>query len=49
LAAGIGIVCSATFGIWFYLTEQYDFAFLTVALIGALLGFLRFNLFSEEK
>jgi UDP-N-acetylmuramyl pentapeptide phosphotransferase/UDP-N-acetylglucosamine-1-phosphate transferase len=49
LAASIGIVCAATFGIWFYLTEQYEFAFLTVALIGSLLGFLRFNLFSKEN
>ncbi|MCX6232212.1 MAG: MraY family glycosyltransferase [Bacteroidetes bacterium] len=49
LAAGIGIVTSATFGIWFYLTEQYGFSFLTIALIGALLGFLRFNLFSKDN
>ncbi|MEI6695786.1 MAG: MraY family glycosyltransferase [Bacteroidota bacterium] len=49
LAAGIGILCSATFGIWFFLSAQFEFAFLTAALIGALSGFLWFNLFGKEN
>ncbi len=49
LAAGVGIVCSITFGTWFYLTDQFEFAFLTAALIGALGGFLRFNLYGKKK
>ncbi|MFZ4400150.1 MAG: MraY family glycosyltransferase [Bacteroidales bacterium] len=48
LAAGIGIVSSFTFGIWFYLSGQFEFAFLTAALAGALLGFLWFNLFGKK-
>ncbi len=49
LAAGIGIVSSIAFGTWFYLSGQFEFAFLTAALVGALGGFLRFNLFSKDK
>jgi len=49
LAAGIGVVCSVTFGIWFYLSGQFEFAFLTAALAGALVGFLWFNLFGKKN
>ncbi len=49
LAAGIGILCSFTFGFWFYNTEQFEFAFLTAALAGSLVGFLWFNLFSQKN
>ncbi|NVN93814.1 MAG: undecaprenyl/decaprenyl-phosphate alpha-N-acetylglucosaminyl 1-phosphate transferase [Bacteroidetes bacterium] len=49
LAAGIGIVCSATFGVWFYLSGQFEFAFLTAALAGSLGGFLWFNLFGKKN
>ena len=49
LAAGIGIVCSTTFGVWFYLSGQFEFAFLTAALAGALVGFLWFNLFGKKN
>lgn len=49
LAAAIGIVCSVTFGIWFYLSGQFEFAFLTAALAGSLVGFLWFNLFGKKN
>lgn len=49
LAAGIGIVCSVTFGIWFYLSGQFEFAFLTAALAGSLVGFLWYNLFGKKN
>jgi UDP-N-acetylmuramyl pentapeptide phosphotransferase/UDP-N-acetylglucosamine-1-phosphate transferase len=49
LAASIGVVCSFTFGIWFYLSGQFEFAFLTAALAGALVGFLWFNLFGKKN
>jgi UDP-GlcNAc:undecaprenyl-phosphate GlcNAc-1-phosphate transferase len=44
LASAIGVICSFTFGIWFYLVGNYQYAILSVALAGALVGFLRFNL-----
>lgn len=46
LAAGIGIVASLTFGIYFYLTGIYWGTVLAAVLVGALLAFIRFN-FSE--
>ncbi|MEK6477795.1 MraY family glycosyltransferase [Catalinimonas sp. 4WD22] len=48
LAAGIGIVASLTFGIYFYLAEVYWAAVLAAVLIGSLLAFIRFN-FSETN
>lgn len=43
LAAGIGFLCAAFFGTWFYLTGNLSFALLSAALGGSLLGFLVFN------
>jgi UDP-N-acetylmuramyl pentapeptide phosphotransferase/UDP-N-acetylglucosamine-1-phosphate transferase len=49
LAAGIGIVVSITFGLWFFYSGQYEFANLTAALVGALIGFIIFNIWGKEK
>lgn len=43
LAGTLGIVSALGFGIWFYLVEEWTMAFLSFALIGSLIGFLRFN------
>ena len=49
LAAGIGILASLVFGTWFYLIGQLQLAIMACAMIGALLAFLRFNLFSQKN
>ena len=49
LAAGIGVLASIVFGTWFYLTGNIQLVILSAALIGALLAFLRFNLFSKKN
>jgi len=49
LAAGIGVLASIVFGTWFYLTGNIQLTILSCALIGALLAFLRFNLFSKKN
>ena len=49
LAAGVGILASIVFGGWFYLTGNIQLAILSCALIGSLLAFLRFNLFSKKN
>ena len=49
LAASIGIVASAFFGLWFYLVGSYSVAVLASSLIGALCGFLRYNFSKERK
>lgn len=44
LAAGISVVVSSTLGTWFYFTGHPDYGTACFALAGALLAFLRFNL-----
>ena len=46
LAAGVGIIASVVFGVWFYQVGQLQLAIVACALIGALLAFLWFNVFS---
>jgi len=48
LAGGIGFIAACSFGTWFFLADDYVYASLSVALAGALLGFLVFN-FSPAK
>ncbi len=49
LAATITIIIASTFGIWFFLVEDYQYFILSLAIVGALLAFLRFNFFSKNK
>lgn len=49
LAAGIGIVTTTVIGFWFYFTGQYEFANLTAALAGALIGFIRYNIWGNHN
>ncbi len=44
LSASFGIISAVTFGIWFFLIENYQHAIIAVALVGSLLAFLRFNI-----
>lgn len=43
LASGIGLIASAVFGVWFYLSGAPHWALVSFALSGALSGFLIFN------
>lgn len=43
LAAGVGFIASAAFGVWFGMTGAVHWALVAFALSGALLGFLVFN------
>jgi len=49
LAATITIIIAVTFGIWFFLVEDYQYFILSLAIVGALLAFLRFNFFSKTR
>jgi UDP-N-acetylmuramyl pentapeptide phosphotransferase/UDP-N-acetylglucosamine-1-phosphate transferase len=49
LASGIGILVSLTFGTWFYLTGNHNYAILSAALLGALVAFFGFNVFGKEN
>lgn len=48
LAAGLGILGSSFFGIWFFLNGYFFMAILSFSLVGSLLGFLRYNLFGKR-
>lgn len=43
LCSSFGLLAMSTFGIWFYLTGNVEYAILAAALAGALVAFLRFN------
>ncbi len=49
LSASIGVVSAGSLGIWFFLIKEYQYAIISVAIIGALAGFLRYNLFSKKN
>lgn len=44
LAGSVGIIASVAFGLFFYLSGDYGYTIMAVALLGALIAFLRFNL-----
>lgn len=43
LSAGVGIVVSATFGLYFLINGHLEYAVISSSLIGSLLGFMWFN------
>jgi UDP-N-acetylmuramyl pentapeptide phosphotransferase/UDP-N-acetylglucosamine-1-phosphate transferase len=45
----IGIIIVSTFGIWFFLVKDYSYTLICTALVGALLAFLRYNVFATDK
>ncbi len=49
LSASIGVVVTVTFGIWFYLIGEIQYVLISGAITGALIGFLRFNVYSKEN
>ncbi len=48
LSATIGVITSLSLGVWFCLIKQYQLSLLSLCLSGALIAFLRFNLFSKK-
>ncbi len=49
LSAGIGVAAAGILGVWFFLVKEYQYALLSAAITGALIGFLRFNVFSVKN
>lgn len=49
LAAGVGIIASAVFGYWFFQVGQIQLAIVACAMIGSLLAFAWFNVFSKKN
>ena len=49
LASGIGILASLIFGAFFYINGNYGYAVLSAAVIGSLIAFFGFNVFSVKN
>lgn len=49
LAGGIGILTSLALGVWFYYIGQYQLAIISIAITGAYLGFLLYNVSKGEN
>ncbi len=49
LASGLAMLAATTFGVWFFMTENVQFAILSFALVGSLAGFFLFNVFGNRN
>jgi UDP-N-acetylmuramyl pentapeptide phosphotransferase/UDP-N-acetylglucosamine-1-phosphate transferase len=49
LAAGVGIISSLSFGLWFFLHDYISLAVICVSLLGSLFAFSYFNVFSRKN
>lgn len=47
LAGGLSMLAATVFGIWFFISGHYDYAVLSVSLIGAIAGFFYFNVYGK--
>ena len=49
LAASIGMLTTAFFGMWFFISGNKEYCLISVTIFGALLAFFRFNIFGGEN
>ena len=49
LAASIGMLTTAFFGLWFFVSGNITYSLISAALFGTLTGFFRFNVLSEKS
>ena len=49
LASGLAILAAFIFGTWFYLSGNIQFAILSFALVGGLVGFFIYNVFGNKN
>lgn len=49
LASGLAIFASSLFGGWFFIVGQIQFAIMSFALAGSLIGFFLFNVFGKKN
>jgi UDP-N-acetylmuramyl pentapeptide phosphotransferase/UDP-N-acetylglucosamine-1-phosphate transferase len=48
LAASIGMLTTAFFGLWFFFSGNIEYSLLSAAMFGTLLSFFRFNVFGRK-
>ncbi len=49
LASGLAMLAATTFGAWFFMAENVQFAILSFALVGSLAGFFLYNVFGNRN
>jgi UDP-N-acetylmuramyl pentapeptide phosphotransferase/UDP-N-acetylglucosamine-1-phosphate transferase len=49
LASGLAMIASTAFGIWFFIAGNIQFAILSFALVGSLIGFFIYNVFGHRN
>jgi len=49
LTSSLGMLVAFTFGTWFYLVGEFNWAMLSISLIGGLLAFFYFNVFGKKN
>ena len=49
LAAGLSMLSAIIFGSWFFISGHYQYAILSVSLVGALAGFFYFNFYGKQN
>jgi len=49
LASGLAMLAATTFGVWFYIAGNTQFAILSFALVGSLAGFFIYNVFGHRN
>lgn len=49
LAAGLGILATTIFGVWFFISNHFDYAVLSFSLSGALCGFFFYNVYGTKN
>lgn len=49
LTSSLGMLVCFTFGAWFYLIGEFNWAMLTISLIGSLLAYFFFNVFGKKN
>ena len=49
LATSLGMLATAFFGIWFFVSGNIEYSLISAAIIGTLLGFFKFNVFGNKN
>jgi UDP-GlcNAc:undecaprenyl-phosphate/decaprenyl-phosphate GlcNAc-1-phosphate transferase len=49
LAAGLCIFATAIFGVWFFISDHFEYAVLSFSLVGALAGFFFYNVYGTKN
>jgi len=49
LCAGLSMLAATTFGTWFFISGHFNYAILSFSLVGGILGFFYYNVYSKKN